>query len=156
LVNVTVSLIGSNGDSLAIDNENYVLETGLRGFGIPAPVLRIDKSASNGGIFRYSKRDVRTLDLPISVIANDGEDIQVKLRRLAAILRGPVTITANYDSGEAFFIIGYYNGGAETQFGSDATKTIVLAVGSRRKTIRSMRGLVEDAPIARVSCALLE
>lgn len=121
MVNITVSLSGSNGDSLAIDNENYVLETGLTGFGIPAPVLRIDKSASNGGVFRYSKRDVRILDLPISIIAQPGEDIQVKLRRLAAILRGPVTVTVSYDSGEAFYIVGYFNGGAETQFGQDAT-----------------------------------
>jgi len=121
MVNITVSLSGSNGDTLAIDNENYVLETGLTGFGIPAPVLRIDKSSSNGGVFRYSKRDVRTLDLPISIIANEGEDIQVKLRRLAAILRGPVTLTVNYDSGEAFYIVGYFNGGAETQFGKAAT-----------------------------------
>lgn len=122
MVDITISLTGSNGDVIALDGETFILETGLRGFGIPAPVLRIDKSAGDGGVYRFSKRDVRVLDLPIVILASDTMSVEQNLRRLSAILRGPVTLTATYSTGEAYDLTTYFNGGAETQYGGDATR----------------------------------
>lgn len=120
---ISISLRGENGDSITFDNDNYVLTTGLRGFGIPAPLLRIDKSASDGGVFRFSKRDVRDLDLPIVVLGGDALDVESKLRRLSNILRGKVVLKATYETGEAYELNTYFNGGAETQFGDEANQS---------------------------------
>lgn len=122
--NITISLKGENGDTITFDNQTYVLATGLRGFGIPNPLLRIDKSASDGGVFRFSKRDIRELDLPVVVLAYSEADVEVNLRRLANILRGKVTIRASYTTGEAYELVTYFNGGAETVFGEDGNKQL--------------------------------
>lgn len=61
---LSMTLTGANADTISFDDENYVVEIGARGFGIPSPILRIDPSASNGGTYRFSKRDVREIDLP--------------------------------------------------------------------------------------------
>jgi phage-related protein len=119
LVNITLSLTGSNGDTIVFDNGDYIVETGLKGFGIPNPLVRIDKSADDGGVFRWAKRDIRELDFPV-VIIDDNGDLQAKLRRLALILRGAVTIKAEYSTGEKYELIAYFNGGADTVFGDDA------------------------------------
>lgn len=121
--NITISLTGENGDVITFDNSTYVLTTGVRGFGIPAPLLRIDKSAGNGGVYRFSKRDVRELDLPIVILGDESMDVQTRLRRLSNILRGKVTLTATYSTGEAYELDTYFNGGAETQFGDDANQS---------------------------------
>ncbi len=122
--NITISLTGENGDTITFDNSTYVLTTGVRGFGIPAPLLRIDKSAADGGVFRLSKRDVRDLDLPIVILGDESADVQSRLRRLSNILRGKVTITAAYMSGDAYELDTYFNGGAETTFGEDGNKSL--------------------------------
>lgn len=120
MVNLSIALSGDNGDTIQLDGESYVLETGLRGFGIPAPLVRIDKSAGDGGVYRFSKRDVRTLDLPIVVLADSSVDVETKLRRLAAILKGSVRLIATYESGEEFELVTYFSGGADTEFGENA------------------------------------
>jgi phage-related protein len=125
MVNIQISLTGANGDTIELNNEDYVLQTGVRGFGIPNAVLRIDKSAGNGGVYRFSKRDIRELDLPIVVLSNGG-NLEEKLRRLANVLKSAVTITASYDDGDAYELVAYYNGGAETQFGSNASNDFAV------------------------------
>lgn len=122
--NITISLTGENGDVITFDNSTYVLTTGVRGFGIPNPVLRIDKSAGNGGVYRFSKRDIRELDLPIVVLADDAMGVESRLRRLSNILRGKVILTATYSTGEAYELATYFNGGAETQYGDDANQSL--------------------------------
>jgi phage-related protein len=119
----TISLTGSNGDQIVFDEENFILEIGLRGFGIPVPIVRIDKSASDGGVFRFSKRDIRELDFPIMVIGSDRFDLEAKLRRLALILKGAVTIRADFENERSYDLVAYYNGGAETIYGEDASST---------------------------------
>jgi hypothetical protein len=120
MVKITISLIGENGDSIVFDDDAFILETGLRGFGIPAPLLRIDKSAGDGGVYRFSKRDVRSLDLPITVTGSDNLDVETKLRRLSSILKGAVRLVATYETGEEFELVTYFSGGADTEFGEDA------------------------------------
>ena len=116
---ISLKLVGTN-DSIAFDDTNYVLQVGTRGFGIPSPILRIDPSASNGGTFRYSKRDIRELDLPITIFGSDREDTEAKLRRLSNILQGKATLTATYEDGSVWYLDTYYAGGGETTFGSTA------------------------------------
>lgn len=127
MVDVQISLVGSNGDTIALtDNLEFVLSTGVTGFGIPATSVRIDETAGNGGVWRYTKRGVRDLDLPIVVLGNDRAEVETRLRRLARLLQdtsGPTKIVASYDDGSSVFLNAHYVGGAETQFGTDATGT---------------------------------
>lgn len=125
MVDVTISLVGANGDTIELaDNGDFVLTTGVTGFGIPATNVRIDPSAGPGGVWRFTKRGVRDLDLPIVVLGTDRVDVESKLRRLARLLQdnnGATKIVANYSDGSSVFLEAHYVGGAETQFGSDAT-----------------------------------
>lgn len=127
MVDVTISLVGSNGDTIQLADEgDYVLTTGVQGFGIPATSVRIDDSAGDGGTWRFTKRGVRDLDLPIVVFGDNRADVETKLRRLARLLQtnsGATKIVANYSDGNSLFLEAHYVGGAETQFGSDANGT---------------------------------
>lgn len=125
MTTVTITLVGSNGDSITLaDTGSFVLTSGVQGFGIPATSVRIDDSAGDGGVWRHTKRGVRDLDLPIAILGTDRDDVEAKLRRLSRLLQttnGPTKIRADYSDGTSLFLEAHYVGGAETQFGSDAT-----------------------------------
>lgn len=127
MVDVTISLVGSNGDTIVLaDDGDYVLTTGVQGFGIPATSVRIDESAGDGGTWRHTKRGIRDLDLPLVIFGNNRSDVESKLRRLSRLLQtnqGATKIVANYSNGDSLFLEAHYVGGAETQFGSDANGT---------------------------------
>jgi hypothetical protein len=123
LVNVNYSLVGANGDEISFDYSTYVLNQNFVGFGIPPAQVRIENSAGDGGVWRHSKRGVRDVDLPITVLGTDRNDVQTKLRRLSRLLQdtsGPTTIKATYSSGESLTLEAHYVGGAESQWGTDA------------------------------------
>lgn len=123
MVNVNYSLTGSNGDSIAFDYSNYILNPEFMGFGIPRAQVRIDPSAGDGGVFRHSKRGVRDIDMAVTILGTDREDVQTKLRRLSRILQdttGPTTLKATYTTGEVLELQVHYVGGAESRWGSDA------------------------------------
>jgi hypothetical protein len=117
---LSMTLTGANGDTISFDDTNYVIEMGARGFGIPSPILRIDPSASNGGTYRFSKRDVREIDLPLAILGSSRADTEVKLRRLSNILRGKCILSVTYENGEVWSLTVYLAGGGQTQFGSTA------------------------------------
>lgn len=118
-MSIDLVLIGTN-DTVQLDGTNFTLQTGTRGFGIPSPILRIDPSASNGGSFRYSKRDIREIDLPIAITGSDREETETFLRRLANIFRDKVRLQSTYPDGSVWYLDCYYAGGGETVFGSTA------------------------------------
>ena len=115
---LSMTLTGTNGDTISFDDDNYVPQIGLRGFGIPSPILRIDPSASNGGTFRFSKRDVREINLPLMILGSSRQETETKLRRLSYILRDKAVLTVTYENGEKWTLDVYLAGGGETQFGS--------------------------------------
>lgn len=125
MVDIQISLVGSNNDTIVLaDDGDFVLATGVTGFGIPSTSVRIDDSAGDGGTWRYTKRGVRDLDLPIVVFGTSRADVETKLRRLARLLQdanGGTKIVASYGDGTSVYLEAHYVGGAETQFGSDAT-----------------------------------
>lgn len=119
-MDLTISLTGQNGDTITFDWQNYMLLNGLKGFGVPDTKVRIDSSATEGGIFRYSKRGIREVDLPIHVAGLNRADTETKLRRLANILqngKGAARLTATNTTGDSFYLDVYYMGGAETVYG---------------------------------------
>lgn len=124
---VYFTLLGANGDYIDFMNDSdYSLTSGLMGVGIPPTEVRIDDSASDGGVWRFTKRGVRDIDMPVIVHGSGEADLETKLRRLSNILndrRGAVTLRANYPSGEAWEIQAHYVGGAETQFDDDTNVT---------------------------------
>lgn len=127
MTTVTISLLGSNGDTIdLIDDGDFVLLTGARGFGMPMSSVRIDPSAGDGGVWRSSRRALREVDLPIAILGLNRDDVESKLRRLARLLQdtnGPTRIIANYSNGLSVYLDAHFTGGAETQFGDDAGLT---------------------------------
>jgi hypothetical protein len=114
---LSMTLAGTNGDVISFDDETFVLMVGTTGFGIPSPILRIDPSASNGGTFRFSKRDIRTIDLPLTIFGTDRADTESNLRRLSNILRDKATLSVYYENGEVWQLEVYLAGGGQTVFG---------------------------------------
>lgn len=123
MVNVTLSFQGSNGDVIEFsDNGPFILTTGVLGFGIPPVQVRIDPSAADGGIHRFTRRGVRDLDLPIVIIDTDRDTVEQELRRLANLLNdtaGPTIIRATYSTGEVWELSGHYVGGADAVRGEE-------------------------------------
>lgn len=119
-----VSLTGANGDTITFQNQgSFVLTTGLAGFDIPQTNLRIDGSASDGGIFKFASRSVRILDLPIVILGDNRADVEAKLRRLGAMTQngsGGTVIRVSYPTGETWELVGYYAGGAEGERGGES------------------------------------
>lgn len=116
------TLTGSNGDVITFDNSSYVLNPTLVGFGIPPTSVRIDESARYGGVYRYSRRGVRNVDMPVTVLGSSATDVEDKLRRLAKLTQdtaGPTTLTALRDDGNVFLEL-HYVGGAELEYGGDS------------------------------------
>jgi hypothetical protein len=121
MVNITYSIQGSNGEVITFDDVDYVLNPGMTGFGVAPTEVRVDPSAGIGGVFRHSRRAVRELDLPITVLGSDRLDVQTKLRRLARITqdrRGPMRLRAQYSTGEQLFLDLHYTAGAEGEWGT--------------------------------------
>jgi hypothetical protein len=126
MVNINYSLVGSNGDSIEFDETNFVLNSGMAGFGIAPTEVRIAQSANDGGIWRYTKRGVRNVDLPITILGTDRSDVEAKLRRLAKLTqdrKGPTELRAIYDNDESLKLSLHYTGGAESQWGERAGLT---------------------------------
>lgn len=114
-------LTGANGDSITFDNSTYILNPNLLGMGVPPTQVRIDENARVGGVHRYTRRGVRNVDLPITVIGTDSADVETKLRRLAKITQdtsGPTVLTALRSSGDLTLNV-HYTGGAELEYGGD-------------------------------------
>jgi len=127
MVDITLSLIGGNNDEISLaEDSDFVAKTGIFGLGIPPTSVRIDESASNGGVWRNTKRGIRELDIPITIFGSSRQEVEDKMRRLARLVqdtKGPTTIRANYASGEEWDLLAHYVGGSESQYGDDGNET---------------------------------
>ncbi len=122
MTTLNYSLIGANGDSITFDYENYVLNEGMRGHGIPATQVRIDESAGPGGIWRFSKRGIREVDMAVTVLGTDRADVETKLRRLSRLVQdtsGPTILKAEYSDSTSLTLGVHYTTGAESTWGAD-------------------------------------
>jgi len=118
---VSYSLTGANGDVIVFDDSNYVLNPSLLGLGIPPTSVRIDESSRSGGVWRNTRRVVRNIDLPVTVLGNSATDVETKLRRLSRLTQdtlGPTVLTVTRDSGDLTMGL-HYTGGAELTYGGD-------------------------------------
>jgi phage-related protein len=119
---LAIQLTGANGDTIVFDADNYILIDGVRGFGIPYSEVRIDPTSGDGGVWRSSRRGVREIDLPVTILGNDRADVQAKLRRLSQLLQdrnGATRVTVTYPDETSLFLDTHYVGGAESQYGTD-------------------------------------
>jgi hypothetical protein len=126
MVDVNFSLTGANGDTIAFDNQSFVLNPEINGLLIPATNVRIEESAGDGGVWRHSKRGVRQLDLPVTVIGTDRGDVESKLRRLNKVLQdaqGATKISATYSDGPVLQLSAHYVSGAEGSRGENGGMT---------------------------------
>lgn len=118
MVDVTYSIEGANGDVIVFDQENYVLRSGIMGFGVPATSVRIDNTPGDGAVWRQTKRVARSVDLPVTILGTDRADVEAKLRRLNKILQdrlGPAKLKAVYETSTLYLHV-HYLAGAETTF----------------------------------------
>lgn len=116
------TLTGANGDTITFGLSEFVLNQGILGLGIPPTVVRIDESSRDGGTFRFSRRGVRQIDLPVTVLGDTALEVEASLRRLAKITQdtsGATRLTALRDAGDVFIDL-HYVGGAELEFGGSA------------------------------------
>jgi phage-related protein len=127
MADITLSLTGANGDTITLGQDDFILENAVAGLGRPPIVSRIDQSSADGGVFRFSRRGVREIDLPVTVIASDRATLESKLRRLQRILDNSTgtgtTIRASYATGESWSVVGHYVSGATSQTGDNGTST---------------------------------
>lgn len=127
MVDITISLLGANGDEIDLgESGDFIARAGLLGLGIPPTNVRIDESASDGGVWRNTRRGVRNIDIPLTILGVSRDDVELKMRRLSRLVqdtKGPVTIRANYASGEEWDLQAHYVGGAESQYGSEGDET---------------------------------
>ena len=127
MADVTITLTGANGDTITLGYGDFILESEVSGFGRPPVKVRIDENASDGGTFRYSRRSIREIDMPVMVSGVNRTEVESKLRRLARILDDSTgigtTITVTYASGEVWFIEGHNVSGADTKFGENGVLT---------------------------------
>lgn len=119
MVNVVLSLIGSNGDEIVFDNDSdFLLTEGLTGIGIPETVVNFAESASDGGVWRFTKRGIREIDLPLTIFGASRSALEANLRRLSNAMqdrRGATTLRASYSNGEVWELQdGHYVAGANT------------------------------------------
>jgi hypothetical protein len=125
MANVTLSLVGADGDEIVFtDDGEFVMTAGLTGLGIPQSIVRIDDSASDGGTWRFTKRGIREMDIPVVVFGATRDDVETNLRRLSNLLHdrsGGTTLRASYDTGEVWELPdGHYVAGAESIRGDDS------------------------------------
>jgi hypothetical protein len=126
MVSVQYSLLGADGETIVFDRNTFVLNSGLTGTGLPLTKLRIDESAGVGGIFRYTNRGVRELDLPITVLGANRAQVQDRLRKLGRILaevEGPPVLRAQIPGGQTLRLTVHYVAGGETIWGEGAGQT---------------------------------
>lgn len=127
MADVTVSITGANNDTIVFNNDDFILENGVAGFGRPPVKVRIDESATAGGVWRFSRVGIREIDMPVFITAPTRADLEFKLRRFAKILddtNGGVTIKVTYANGEVWQIVdAHYTGGAKTVSGEDSLAT---------------------------------
>ena len=126
MVDVNYSIKGGNGDTIVFDNETYVLNPGMLGFGIPPTQVRIAESATDGGLWRNTKRGVRDIDLPITIFGADRAEVEENLRRLAKLTQdrlGATILNAVYTDATTLTMAVHYTGGAESQWGESEGQT---------------------------------
>lgn len=115
-------ITGANGDSITFDETTYVLNPSLLGLGIPPTSVRIDESSRSGGVWRNTRRGVRNIDLPVTVLGANALEVESNLRRLSRLTQdtlGPTVLTALRDSGDLTMEL-HYVGGAELEYGGGA------------------------------------
>jgi len=112
-------LTGANGDEITFDNSTYILNPSLLGLGIPPTSVRIDESTRAGGVWRNTRRVVRNIDLPVTVLGANAVAVETNLRRLSRLTQdtlGPTILTVFRDAGDLTMKL-HYVGGAELKYG---------------------------------------
>jgi phage-related protein len=126
--NITVTLTGANGDSIVLGNDateyDYVINKSVSGLALPPVSIRLDEGVSDGGYYISSRRLPRDIDMPITIIGEDRDDVEDKFRRFAKLLSdraGATRITVTYADESEWYIDGYYMSGGNVTYGSNAT-----------------------------------
>lgn len=136
----SLELKGENGDVLDLD---YVAKhgfgiqvtAGVTGFGLPPIQTRWIEGAGNGATFRGRRVLPRDIDLLLTIVGRDHEDLQGYLNRLARLLDGKVRLFMKEDSGRKWWIDTYWVGGGDYAYGlngqgvTDADLVITLRAG---------------------------
>jgi hypothetical protein len=122
MVTLGMFLVGANGDTINLQGPDYILETGFNGVGLLTSTVRLQASAADGAVWRGSRREARVLDLPVSVLGSNRQDVEDKLRRLQRALSdrvAPPYLEGRLSNGDRYRLKVHYQTGAETTYGPD-------------------------------------
>jgi hypothetical protein len=113
-------LVSGRGDVITLtDRANgYRVRRGVRGLGMPPTDVQRRTGAGDGSRWQRTRRQERTIDLPVQVEAPDTETFAVRVQRLIDALDdryGPPNLTVIRPDGTGRTITVRYAGGAEWQ-----------------------------------------
>jgi phage-related protein len=115
----------NSGDVIPLDNvvaKDYLKTVGRSGFGV-APTKLITRDGASGGTrWRRTRRGARVIVLPITILGDDRQIVEDKLRRLVRLLQDDTTtprLVAQYPSSEKLYTSFHYSSGADPVYGSD-------------------------------------
>lgn len=130
MVNIAISLIGANGDTISLGTttaeSSYILASNVAGFGLTGLSVNIVEGAGDGGKYLGTRKVSRDVDLPIVTVGADRAEMETKLRRLGRLLsntNGPTRIMATYTDGTAYYLDGYLITGGDITYGTEGTHT---------------------------------
>lgn len=122
-------LIGSNGDEITFSSTRggtFATGSSPRGFGIAPTEVAMVEGAGDGARYRFTRKGVRDIDLPVYLFGADRAEVHARQRRLSNALRDLPSFPAaklvyTTEPGDVYSIEVHYVAGAETQFGDGVT-----------------------------------
>ena len=115
----------NQGERIDVNNgltESFFKRRGATGFGVAPTILTISKSATAGGRWRRSKRDVRDIDLPLTLLSEDQPMLQRMMDKLMRVLDDTYTtpmLVATFPDGSAWEIGVHYVSGLDAAHGEE-------------------------------------
>lgn len=91
---------------------------GMTGLGLPSVDVQWFESAADGALFRNSRAQPRDMDLPLNVWADNRTDLKAKVREIAAVLDGQMTLRI-YDGVNTWRTDVIRAGGGDYTYGTE-------------------------------------
>lgn len=111
------------------------VHSGVSGLGLPDVATQWLEGAGDGATYRGQRALARDIDLPLTVMGRDREDLKARLSRLAIALSGECTLRLVEDDGSSWYTAvrrvggGQYAYGADTNGVSEVPMVITLRAG---------------------------
>lgn len=112
-------------DKISLDNvvaKKYLKTVGRKGFHVAPTTLIKRQGAAGGQRWRRTRRGGRVIDLPVTILGDDRNDTEQKLRALVRLMQDDISaprLVGTYPSGERLYAEFHYSAGADASYGTD-------------------------------------